>query len=132
MRVRPAEPAERPAVANVLDGAALAVPDGLLEAALARSDVFVAEVNDEPEAAQRVLGALVLDGDEIVAVAVRRRRRGQGVGTALVEAATARRGRLVARFDPAVCPFWESLGFAVEPGREDGRLRGVRPERPPE
>ena len=41
----------------------------------------------------------VLDGEEILAVAVRRRRRGQGIGSALVEAAGDRREELVAEFD---------------------------------
>jgi GNAT superfamily N-acetyltransferase len=41
----------------------------------------------------------VLDGEEILAVAVRRRRRGQGIGSALVEAALEDRDELVAGFD---------------------------------
>jgi len=41
----------------------------------------------------------VLDGEEILAVAVRRRRRDQGIGSALVEAAGDRREELVAEFD---------------------------------
>lgn len=76
------------------------------------------------EADGRVVGALVLDGGHVEAVAVRRSRRGQGVGTALVGAAAARAGRLTADFDPRVAPFYESLGFAVTE-RGDGRLRGV-------
>lgn len=128
VRIRTAEPAERPAVANVVDGAALEIRDALLERALTTGDVLVAVPADaDPDATSRILGALVLDDEEIAAVAVRRRRRGQGVGTALVEAAAARRARLVARFDPGVRPFWESVGFTVDPGDEDDRLRGVRP-----
>ncbi len=73
----------------------------------------------------RVLGTLVLDGEEIVAVAVRRSRRGQGIGTALVETAATRRGRLVAEFRDRERPFYASLGFDIEPADEDGRLRGV-------
>jgi GNAT superfamily N-acetyltransferase len=72
----------------------------------------------------RIVGALVLDGEHVAAVAVRPGRRGQGVGTALVEAAAARRDRLTADFDSGVRPFYESLGFDVE--RSDGRCRGVR------
>jgi len=74
----------------------------------------------------RVLGALVLDGEEITAVAVRRRRRGQGIGTQLVEAASDRRERLVAEFDPRVREFWSSLGFESEPLPDSDRYRGVR------
>ena len=66
----------------------------------------------------------MLDGEEIVAVAVRPGRRGQGVGTALVEAAADRRERLTAGFDPGVRPFYESLGFEIE--CDDGRCQGVR------
>jgi len=79
-----------------------------------------------------VLGALVLDGDRIDAVAVRRNRRGQGIGTALVEAAAARRERLVAEFDAGVRPFYECLGFAVESRTKTDRFRGVRPPERPE
>ena len=75
-----------------------------------------------PESEARVVGTLVLDGDHVDAVAVRRARRGRGIGTALVEAAVDRRGRLTADFDSCVRPFYESLGFEVE--RREGRLWG--------
>ncbi|WP_226011230.1 GNAT family N-acetyltransferase [Halomicrobium salinisoli] len=121
MRVREATSDDRTAVANVVDGAALAVDDDVLARSLDESETLVA-VSDDTD---RVLGALVLDGDRIAAVAVRRRRRGQGIGSALVEAAAERRERLVAEFDADVRPFYESLGFeidAVEGERE--RYRG--------
>nr|WP_245697950.1 GNAT family N-acetyltransferase [Haloplanus vescus] len=72
----------------------------------------------------RVVGALVRDGDRVAAVATRKRRRGQGVGTALVSAAAADRDRLVAEFDPRVRPFYESLGFDIEPIAGSDRLSG--------
>ena len=103
---------------GVLDGAML---DADAEAVGERipSNVLVA-VEDG-----RILGALVLDGDEVEAVAVRRRRRGQGVGTALVEAAAERRETLTAEFDDDVRPFYESLGFEMAPVDDgDGRFRG--------
>ena len=118
--LRPADPDDRAAVRNVVDGADLSLDVGVLDAALDHGDVYVA-VSD----AAIILGTLVCDGTEIVAVAVRRRRRGQGIGSALVRAASADRDRLVAEFDPAVGPFWESLGFEIE-RRPSGRLRGVR------
>ena len=118
MRVREARPDERAAVMNVLDGAMLDVPLGRVTSD--GTTTLVACVDD------RVLGALVLDGEEIVAVAVRRSRRGRGIGTALVEAAAARRARLVAEFGDRERPFYESLGFEIGPAAEDGRLRGVR------
>ncbi|MFC4552983.1 MULTISPECIES: GNAT family N-acetyltransferase [Halorussus] len=67
------------------------------------------------------------DGARVDAVAVRRARRARGIGTALVEAALAREGRLVAEFDPRVAPFYESLNFDVlELDGESDRLRGTR------
>lgn len=114
MEVRPAAPDEAAAVRGIFNAAMLSV-DG---AALRRGTTLAA-VEDG-----RLLGALVLDGAEIAAVAVRPRRRGQGIGTALVEASAARRERLTAGFDPGVRPFYESLGFDVECA--GGRCRGVR------
>ncbi|WP_267641548.1 GNAT family N-acetyltransferase [Haloarchaeobius amylolyticus] len=119
MRVREARPEEREAVEAVLDAAMLrtdAVP-----AAIDRGDALVAVADD------RVLGAAVLDpkpgGPHLDAIAVRRRRRGQGIGSALVAAANARKGRLTAAFDPDVRPFYEDLGFEIR--ERDGRLWGV-------
>ncbi len=120
MHVREATPDERPAVRNVLDGGLLAVDD--VADRIVAGDVLVAATDG------RLLGALVLDdcadGAHIVAVAVRPRRRGQGIGTALVEAAADRKGRLSADFDPPVRPFYEALGFRIEPVG-GGRLRGT-------
>lgn len=113
--VREARADELAAVLNVLDGALLDAPP----AAVREGTTLVAGEDG------RLLGALVLDGDEIRAVAVRRRRRGQGVGTALVAAAAARRDRLVAEFDPRVRGFYEALGFDVEPVDGEQRLRGT-------
>ncbi len=120
MVVREAVPDERAAVLNVLDGAMLSTDS--VDERIAAGDVLVAL----SENGERVLGALVLDGDHIEAVAVRRRRRGQGIGTALVEAATDRRARLTAEFDADVRPFYEKLGFAIESGDNPGRLYGER------
>lgn len=115
MRVREARRDELAAAMSILDAAMLEtgdvrerIPGGVLVAV----------------EAGRVLGALVLAGEEIEAVAVRPGRRGQGVGTALVRAAAARRDRLVAAFDADLRPFYEGLGFEVEP-TVDGRCRGV-------
>ena len=118
--VREAAVADLPDVLNIIDGAALRVDvDGLRER-IASEDVLVAVEEG------RVLGTLVLDGDRVAAVAVRRGRRDQGVGAALVEAAADRRDRLVAECDARVRPFWESLGFDIEPAEEPDRYRGVR------
>ncbi|RQH00907.1 GNAT family N-acetyltransferase [Natrarchaeobius oligotrophus] len=85
---------------------------------------------DEAATSERLLGALVLepyDGDRgahVSAVGVRRRHRGRGIGRALIERALERERRLTVRFDERVRPFYERLGFAIEP--IDGkRHRGV-------
>lgn len=118
--VREAAVADLPDVLNIIDGAALRVDvDGLRER-IASEDVLVAVEEG------RVLGTLVLDGDRVAAVAVRRGRRDQGVGAALVEAAADRRERLTAAFDADLRPFYEKLGFDIEPTEEAGRLWGDR------
>lgn len=124
VRVREATPGELPAVLNVLNGGGLTTDYARTERAIAAGDVVVA-VAGPAGREERVLGALVLGGAEITAVAVRRRRRAQGIGTALVEAADDRRQRLLAEFDAHVCSFWESLGFETR-GLGDGRYRGRR------
>ncbi|PSP89323.1 GNAT family N-acetyltransferase [Halobacteriales archaeon QS_4_69_34] len=130
MRVREATLDELPAVMNVLDGALLDADPEVVRARLrdgadgSPGTVLVAVAEG------RVLGALVLDGAGahdaaavgIDAIAVRHARRGQGVGTALVEALDE---PVAAAFDARVRPFYERLGFAIEPADEPGRYRGV-------
>lgn len=110
---------------GVLDGANLAVDAGRVRELIDGTDGSSVLVATE---GGRILGALVLESDEVEAVAVRPGRRGQGVGTRLVEAAADRRASLTAEFDDDVRPFYESLGFAVEPVDEGDpeRLRGHR------
>jgi GNAT superfamily N-acetyltransferase len=112
--VRDATPGEYTAVRSICNAAMLEVENGLLR----RSSVLIAESEG------RILGALVLRGPEIEAVAVRPGRRGQGLGTALVGTAARRRPFIRAGFDPAVRPFYASLGFEVRcsEGRCQGRL----------
>jgi GNAT superfamily N-acetyltransferase len=119
MHVSEATSADRAAVANVLDGAALAHDD--LERQIARNAVLVARRS--PEAV--VLGALALDGERITAIAVRPGSRGQGIGRALVAAAAKRRPRLVAAFDADLRPFYEALGFTITDESATDRFRGV-------
>ena len=126
VRIREATVPELPDVLNVVDGAMLDVDTGRLRSAIDRGAVLVAVAGVDGDDTERIVGALVLDGTEIVAVAVRRRRRGQGIGTQLVEAASERRERLVANFDPRVDSFWSSLGFAIETLPDSDRFRGVR------
>ncbi|KOX94942.1 acetyltransferase [Haloarcula rubripromontorii] len=126
MHVRTAHPDEVPAVMNVLDGAVLSIAVETVRAGAEDGGTLVATSGDS-ETDGRVLGALVVDGTHIEAIAVRRRRRGQGIGTALVEAALDRRGRVTAEFDADVRPFYEQLEFDIEPlDSESDRFRGVR------
>lgn len=128
MVVRHARSAELAPVMTVFDSGNLEVDPEQVRNAAADGRLLVAAEDG------RVLGALLLEPDrcrgsgEIEAIAVRPGRRGQGLGTALVQAAAARHDRLVARFDPGVRPFWRSLGFDIEtadePERALGRLDG--------
>ena len=127
--VREATVQDLPDVMNVLDGAVLRADAATVRDRIADDAVLVAVTDDAGAGTDdpgRVLGALVLDGDHVDAVAVRRRRRGQGIGTALVEAAADRRERLTAAFDADLRPFYEGLGFEVEPTEDSGRLWGGR------
>nr|WP_251344382.1 GNAT family N-acetyltransferase [Haloplanus sp. GDY1] len=117
MRVRAAAD-EGLDVVRVLDGAMLETDAAAVRERIGSDEVLVATVED------RVVGALVCDGDRVTAVATRRRWRDRGVGTALVSAAARGRERLVAEFDPGVRPFYESLGFEIEPAGDGDRLRG--------
>ena len=113
------------AIMNVFDGADLAVSAAAVERAIAADRVLVAR-----SAAGTVIGALLAEPADsalrIAAVAVRQGRRGQGIGTALVEAAAARWTPVRARFDPAVWPFYRSLGFErTGSPDESGRMTAV-------
>lgn len=120
--VRTATPADGVAVLRVLDGALLDVDPDRVRERIDADEALVAARDGH------AVGALVRDGDEVLAVAVRRRWRGRGVGRALVERALGTAGRLTAEFDPRVRGFYESLGFEVAPvgGDAADRLRGVR------
>jgi len=115
--VRTADLADHLDAMRILDGAMLAVDADAVRDRIGADAVLVATLDD------RVVGALVRDGDCVTAVATRRRHRNRGVGSALIGAALDDCGRLVAEFGPDVRPFYESLGFEIET-IEDGRLRG--------
>jgi len=114
-------------VLSVLDAANLETDADVCRESIGRGTVFVATPRDSKDNGTLV-GALVLDGEEITQVAVRRNRRGQGIGTALVRAAAAATGpSLVAEFDAGVRPFYEGLGFTIEPTDEPNRFVGRGP-----
>lgn len=116
MTVREATTDDLPSVMNVLDGANLAVGANTVARRIEGDTVLLAGDGGRP------LGALVAiprrNGAHVEAIAVRRRRRGQGIGTALVETAASRWGRLTATFDPRVRDFYTALSFDVEPRGE--------------
>ena len=118
MHVQEATSEDLPAVMTVFDSALLETDVETVRAAIDRGDVLLAVRTD------RILGACLLVGEEIDAIAVRQKRRDQGIATALAEAATEERDRLVAEFDARVRPFWDSLGFEIEPIGDD-RYRGI-------
>lgn len=106
---------------NVLDGASLSVDAENVRERITAGTVSVAVADG------RILGACVLDRQEIDAIAVRRRRRGQDIGTRLVEhAADAVDGELWADFHRRVRPFYDALGFVVKSTDELDRFRGRR------
>jgi GNAT superfamily N-acetyltransferase len=113
-------------VRRILDAAMLEPGD--VEARVGDGDVGVAGDRRGADGSERLLGAVVLeplgDGARVGAIGVRRRHRGRGIGRALLERALEREGRLTARFDADVRPFYEVLGFAIEPDDGD-RYRGV-------
>ncbi len=120
METRTARPDELPVVMNILDMAMLTVDAAEIRERIEDGTVLVATDGG------RVLGACVLDGREIEAIAVRRNRRSQGIGTALVETAAEFSDEdVTAEFDGRVRPFYDSLGFAIEPADESERFRGV-------
>jgi ribosomal protein S18 acetylase RimI-like enzyme len=121
MLVRSANSTEHAAVLSILDAAALQTDSDQIREAIERNDVFVAVATEQGT----VLGALVLSGAEITAIAIRPGRRGQGLGRRLVAAAQRSRERLVAAFDPKVEPFWQAVGFERVGTAEDDRLRAV-------
>ncbi|MFC7073898.1 GNAT family N-acetyltransferase [Halovenus rubra] len=121
MHVRTATTDDVPALRNVLDGGLLALNSIPLTAAVKTDSVLVAVRDGDMSP---VLGVVVLDGSEIAAIAVRQRRRGQGIGTALIEAASQRHDTLQADFHRRVRPFWESLGFSITPTDEEDRFYG--------
>ncbi|MDF9747370.1 GNAT family N-acetyltransferase [Natrinema salsiterrestre] len=124
-------------VRRILDGAMLEPGD--VEHRIDAADVFVAGDRrggstdaDAADSAdrERILGTVVLEpigseeGAHVAAVGVRRRHRGRGIGSALIERALEREGRLTARFDDGVRPFYERLGFSIE-SIDEQRHRGV-------
>jgi GNAT superfamily N-acetyltransferase len=117
--VREGRSDEHVAVMRLFEGALLDVDAETVAAGLAADGLLVAEPADR----ERIVGAMLVDGGHVRAVAVHPNWRRRGVGTALVATAAERFGRLTADFDPRIRGFYESLGFEVS--RCDDRLWGV-------
>lgn len=119
VEIRTATTDEADAVRALLDAAVLTVPSDLPDR-VAAGDCLLAVDGG------RAVGTLVLDENCIDAVAVNRSRRAEGIGRALVEVAADRTdGTLTATFRAQVRPFYEALGFAIDPVEgDDGRFRG--------
>lgn len=104
---------------RVLQGALLDVDGSTVRDAAPDGELLIAESGDW------VVGALVIRDGHIEGLAVRRKRRGEGIGSALVEAAVADEdGTVTADFRAGVRGFWRDLGFDVE--QEGSRFWGVR------
>ncbi|MFC3959706.1 GNAT family N-acetyltransferase [Halovivax cerinus] len=146
-RVRPATTDDSLDVRRILDAAVLEF--AALEPRIDADDVLVATTDAgtvrgvivlEPAASAAVTegiepspertGSERLDdrGAHIDAIAVRNSHRSRGIGTALVEAALEREGRLTAHFDVGVRPFYEGLGFDIV-ALDSDRYAGVRERR---
>ena len=108
MQIRPAEESDAPEVARVwragwLDGHVGHVPEELLAA---RTEEYFAETAASlvgstllaVDDVQRVLGVVMVDGEELFQLAVASQARGRGVGEALVSAAE---GLIAARHERA-------------------------------
>ncbi len=80
------------------------------------------------DGAERILGTTVLEADDGGGARLGDRRPssppGTRIGTTLIERALEREGRLTVRFDDDVRPFYEALGFSIEP-IDKQRYRGV-------
>jgi peroxiredoxin/ribosomal protein S18 acetylase RimI-like enzyme len=107
------------AAMRVLQGALLDVDGSTVRDAAPEGEILLAEDGDW------VVGALVIRDGHVEGVAVRRERRGEGIGSALVEAAVADEdGTVTADFRAGVRGFWKGIGFEVE--QEGSRFWGVR------
>ncbi|WP_254521792.1 GNAT family N-acetyltransferase [Natrinema caseinilyticum] len=136
MFVRTATPDDALEIRRILDAAML--EPGNVEHRIDAGDVLVAgdrrggtSTNElGVTGSERILGTIVLEpresspGAHVGAIGVRRRHRGRGIGQALIERALELEGRLTARFDDDVRPFYERLGFSIEP-IDEHRNRGV-------
>lgn len=123
MDVRDATADDLLGVLSVLDAAMLQTDKSTVERRIDAGTALVA-VEDG-----RILGACVCvprsRGAHVEAIAVRQRRRDQGIGSAMIDAATERWGRLTADFDPHLKPFYETFGFDLEQ-QANGRFRGEK------
>lgn len=105
--VRRARPEDRPQVQALFDVAMLAFDRQDLPDRLRRGTVSVALDNDE------IVGAALLAGRHIEAIAVTRSRRDEGIGRALVDAVADGGRPICAACHESVIPFYDRLGFSI-------------------
>jgi GNAT superfamily N-acetyltransferase len=120
--IRPAVEDDLVAVMRLLDAAVLEADASVVSNRIDDEAVLVALADG------RIVGTLVLDDAHVDAIAVQQERRGRGIGSALVDTAAGRvDGPLTVDFDERVRPFYDALGFGIEP-RND-RYWGSRDSR---
>lgn len=125
MNVREARRNEIDEIHSIIEATMLELDPDLIQSILSsqtNGSVLVAVDSHEGP----ILGAIVVQEGHVVAIAVRPNRRGQGIGSELIIAAARRTDDpLTATFDPAVAPFYERLGFELEPIEETSRVRAI-------
>lgn len=133
VKIREATSEETASVMSIIDAAMLSVSTDRVRSLIESDGDETAGIGAVLSAIDdgRTLGVLLLAGNNVEVIAVRPRRRDQGIGTALIEAASDRvEGALIASFDAGVLPFYERLGFEIEAVDEEesageDRYRGV-------
>lgn len=112
------------AVLRLIEGALLEItPKAVREAIESETDVVCVALRND-----RIIGTAVFRdtpaGGHVVAIAVHPQRRGNGVGRSLIGYGADRFETLSAEFAEKVTPFYERLGFTIEPIEGSDRYQG--------
>lgn len=135
IEIRRGRPADFLPIVRLFEGALLEIDPEAIRGRLDQEPVeaiFVATIERNgtdsagPPSESTPIGAIWLDTSEppvsVEAIAVAPRYRRRGIGRTLCERAADEHGSLVARFDERVRPFYDALGWSIEP--EGDRLLG--------